>query len=198
MQLKEAILIKKCRKRNAAAQKQMVQLYTPYLYNICCRYVRDEAFAKDCLQESWIQIFWNLDKYKEDGKWKSWIARVTINKCKELLRKHGKWKTEELEESLVINQQSEEDIIMEEESVNLFLDQLPQKYRIVVNMYVVEGYSHKEIAAFLEINESSSRSILSRAMKMLKEIFEEPSDKGENEVDKLRLLRKTIFKKAII
>jgi len=196
--LKQATLIRKCKRRNPAAQKQMVHEYSALLYSVCCRYVSDDVFAKDCLQESWVQIFWNLDKYKEEGKWTSWITMVTINKCKEMMRKHGKWRLEELEDDLLVWNGNREEVMIEEETVEYFLEQLPQRYRLVVNMYLVEEYSHREIATFLEITESSSRSILSRALKMLRETFKDPEDIRNKEVDALRLLRKSIYKKAII
>jgi RNA polymerase sigma-70 factor (ECF subfamily) len=196
--LKEANLIKRCKKRNARAQRLMVERYSNLLFSVCCRYVKDRDFAKDCLQESWIQIFWNLDKYKEEGKWEPWITKVTINKCKEMLRKMGKWKIEELDADLVVEELNREEVIINEETVEHFLNQLPQRYRMVVNLYLVEGYNHGEIAEFLEITESSSRSLLSRAKQMLKEAFREPEENTTIESRKFELLRKTIYKKAII
>jgi RNA polymerase sigma-70 factor (ECF subfamily) len=160
--------------------------------------VKDESFAKDCLQESWIQIFWNLDKYQEEGKWESWITKVTINKCKELLRKNGKWKMEELEVDIELPQLNKEEVMISEETVEHFLNKLPQRYRIVVNLYLVEDYNHKEIAVFLEISESSSRSLLSRALKMLKEEFKDQAESAPARSSAVQLLRKTIYKKAII
>ncbi|GLR18369.1 hypothetical protein GCM10007940_29850 [Portibacter lacus] len=176
----------------------MVEMYSDDLFNICCRYVQDQSFAKDCLQESWIQIFWNLDKYKEEGKWESWIKMVTINKCKEMLRKEGKWKVSAIDHIDECLDSNVEDLIIEEENVNMFLDKLPQRYRMVVNLYLVEGYNHKEIAAFLEITESSSRSLLSRALKLLKDAFKEPDQSESIKNTQVKRIRNSIYKKAII
>ncbi len=183
---------------NQKAQRLMVERYSDVLYNLCMRYVRDETLAKDCLQESWIQIFWNLDKYEERGKWESWIKMVTINKCKEILRRENKWEVQELSPTFALKSENREEVLIEEESLNQYLDCLPQKYRLVVNMYLVEEYSHKEIAAFLEIKESSSRSILARALKMLRARFLEPENDNSDSPREVRIIRKNIFKQAII
>ncbi len=170
--MNEKQLIKKCRKGNRKAQKLMVDKYSELLYSICCRYTGDRIFAQDCLQESWVQIFWNLDKYKEQGLWTSWISMVTINKCKELLRKHNRWKTDELQEYDKSDEENIEYEIVQYEELEALLNLLPVRYRMVVNMYYVEGFSHSEIAEMLEINESSSRAILSRALSKLRSAVE--------------------------
>ncbi len=177
-------LIRRCRKRKPSAQKEMVERYSSYLYNICCRYTGDREFAKDCLQETWVQIFWNLDKYKEEGLWKAWIARVAINKCRDMLKKSSKWQIETVEDLEVGSEENEELKIIEEETVNAFMEHLPLKYRIIVNLFFVEDYSHKEIGEILEIKESSSRSMLSRAVRMMRNHFidgvkEEGSQEGD-------------------
>lgn len=174
----ERSIINQCKKGNPVAQRQIIDCYSKHLYTICVRYTRDREFAKDCLQESWIQILNNLDKYDNQGdKFKAWISRVTVFKTLDLIKKYKKVSFSEIHghEGPSVNNPSE--VKMEKEAVWQFLDQLNDQYRVVVNMYLVEGYSHKEIAKHLEISESSSRSILSRAKKMIKDHFKIEEDR---------------------
>lgn len=196
--MKERILIKKCRKGIRSAQREMVDKYSEMLYNVCCRYVLDRDFAKDCLQETWIQIFWNLDKYKEEGKWEGWIRRVAVNKCKEVMRKQKKWISDELEDEYTDKQENCETMIIQAESVSEFMVLLSPRQRLVVNMYLVEEFSHKEIADYLEITESSSRSLLARALKVLRKHFKDPEQKNLDVAEPDDVLRKRLFPKPII
>jgi len=138
--------------------------------------------AQDCLQESWIQILWNLDKYQNNGKWKAWIATVTMNKCKDILKKNKRWHTEEIKENIGGKEENLYYTIMDQENVEHFMSQLDPRPRMVLNMYLIEGYSHAEIAAFLEISEGSSRSILSRTMKKLRAAFKESKELPETKI----------------
>ncbi len=192
--MKELELIRRCRKLEPRAQRKMVDMYSDFLFHICRRYLRDESLAKDCLQESWIQILWNLDKYNDNGRLKPWIATVTINKCKDILKKHKRWHTEEILE----NRGGQEDNyvyeVMDRESVDAFLSLLPDRPRMVLNMYLIEGYSHKEIADILEISVGSSRSILSRTLQKLRQAFPEPIET----LDNVKLINRINLGKAII
>lgn len=170
--MQEDKLVKQCKKGNAAAQKQLVDKYSKYLYNVCHRYTKDPAFAYDCLQESWILIFNKLDLFRAEGNFKSWATVVTVRKTISLLKKYkmNTWKDIDITPEASCDESVH--YKLEWESVQAFIQSLDENYRVVINMYLVEGFSHREIAEALDIKESSSRSLLARARKKIKENFE--------------------------
>lgn len=173
----EAEIISGCKANNRKAQKALVDTYSPYLYGVCVRYAVDRQYAKDCLQESLIRIINKVDTYKETGKFKSWMAQVTAMKCLELLRKEKKFRSEEVSEQIELSTDTQVFDKMRQEEVMMFMDSLPDNYRISLNMYLVEGYSHRDIAERLQITEGSSRSLITRGRKMIQEAF---SKEGTN------------------
>jgi len=140
--------------------------------------VNDSETAKDCLQDSLVHLLKNIGKYKQTGSFKSWAARVTTTQCLQYLRREKKHINFHIEDSLEPSQEETVSTKMEVDEVLQFLQTLPDNYRIAVNMYIVEGYNHKEIGERLGITESSSRSLVSRARKMILEAFVENNDAG--------------------
>ena len=178
-------IINGCKNNDRKCQKAFVDQYSPYLYGVCRRYLPDVEKAKDCLQESLVHILTNIDKYEARGSFKAWAARVTATQCLQLIRREKRHNTFDIDDS---PEPSEEERIsdrLEVEDVLKFLDTIPEKYRIAVNMYIIEGYSHKEISKVLKITESSSRSLVARARKMIVSAF------GENQM-------KIVYKKNSI
>lgn len=160
-------IINGCKKNDRKCQKAFVDQFSPYLFGVCRRYVSDTAKAKDCLQDSLVHILSNINKYEDKGSFKSWAARVTATQCLQLIRREKKHITFDISEN---EEPAEEESIsdrLEVEDVLAFLETIPEKYRIAVNMYIIEGYSHKEISEYLDITESSSRSLVARARKMI-------------------------------
>ena len=160
--------IRKCRKRDLHAQKQIYDLVGTKLFSVCLKYSRNYQEAQDNLQDSFIKIFDNIDKFKFKGSFEGWCKRITINTALARYRKHDVY--ELFNEDQLAEQ---EDIIEENETVSLqflleIVQQLPNRYRLVFNLYVLDGYSHKEIARFLEITEGTSKSNLARARNILK------------------------------
>ncbi|MDA8693447.1 RNA polymerase sigma factor [Saprospiraceae bacterium] len=176
----EADIIKGCRKGDERSCKALVQAYSGYVYTICRRYVKDEDVAKDCMQESLIQVIRKIDQYEERGKLKSWISAVTVKKCLDIMRKEKRHLSSDLD--LVAEPCVDETITNElnAKDVMIFLDQLPDQYRIAINLFLVEGYSHKEIGEQLGVTESSSRSLVSRGRKMILESFRLENKRTEN------------------
>ncbi len=169
--MNEKQIILSCKNRERSGQKAFVDSYSKYMYTICVRYVHDREIAKDVLQESLLQVLNNIHKYEEIGLFKSWISKVTVYKCLEHLRKEKKFQAVELNE---INEPSLDAPVehsLNEETVLSFINKLPDKYRVAINMYIVEGYSHKEIGAYMGITESSSRSLVTRGRKLIKDQF---------------------------
>ena len=129
--------------------------------------------AKDALQECLIQIINNIDKYNEMGRFKSWVGTVSSSKCLDLLRKEKRHKYGDLDKVAEPWSPAEGSLNLEYEDVMKFINQIPDRYRTVINLFLIEGYSHREIAERLNITESSSRSLVARARKMIKESFRE-------------------------
>lgn len=167
----EAEIISGCKANNRKAQRALVDTYSPYLYGICVRYAVDRQYAKDCLQESLIRIINKVGTYRETGKFKSWMAQVTAMKCLELIRKEKKYRSEEVGDHTGLASGTHIFDKMRQDEVMLFMESLPDNYRISLNMYLVEGYNHKDIAERLNITEGSSRSLITRGRKMIQEAF---------------------------
>jgi len=165
-------LIKKCKKQDAKAQEQLYRLYGSKLFSICLKYSNNYASAEDTLQDAFITIYDKIEQYKNKGSFEGWIKRVTINTA---LQKYRKQRIFEI----ISEEQIEEEVEVELDEDNVSLDylleiiqQLPDRYRLVFNLYVLDGYSHKEIAAMLDISIGTSKSNLARARNILKEKIE--------------------------
>ena len=135
--------------------------------------------AKDALQEALIQVISNIDKYQDMGRFKSWLGSVTVKKCLDILRKEKRHKYSDMDNIAEPYQGEESSLKLEHEDVMKFVNGIPEKYRVAINMFLIEGYSHKEIGAHMGISESSSRSLVSRGRSMIKEAFLEQSAKEE-------------------
>ena len=176
----EADIIKGCIKGDERACRALVEAYSGYIYTICRRYVRDESVAKDCMQESLIQIIRKMDLYEERGKLKSWISTVTVKKCLDIIRKEKRHISSDLDFVAEPYRDETTSLKLEHADVMTFMQTLPDNYRIAINMFLVEGYSHKEIGERLGVTESSSRSLVSRARKMIVESFQSENNRAEN------------------
>jgi len=169
--LTEIDIIRGCKAQKPKAYKALVDTYSNHLFSVCKRYVGNSVLAQDCLQESLVQIIQKIDLYEERGKFKSWMSTVTVKKCLDILRKEKRHRSADME--FIVEPGVDENVSFELEmkDVLTFLDTIPSQYRIAINMFLIEGYSHKEIGDHLEISESSSRSLVSRGRKMIVEAF---------------------------
>lgn len=164
-------LIKKCKKQDTKAQEQLYRLYGSKLFSICLKYSNNYANAEDTLQDAFITIFDKIGQYKNQGSFEGWLKRITVNTA---LQKYRKQKVFEI----VSEEQIEEvEVEIDEDQVSLeyllqIIQQLPDRYRLVFNLYVLDGYSHKEIAEMLAISTGTSKSNLARARYILKEKIE--------------------------
>ena len=130
------------------------------LFTICRRYARDEATAKDYLQDSWLRIYNNLDKYDKTRPFEAWIRKITVNVCLKNIRDQ-KDSFEELADISIDTTESPIEKLNSEDLMK-FVNALPIVFKAVFNLYVIDGYSHKEIAKLLQISEATSRSKLLR------------------------------------
>ena len=167
----EETLVQKCVSGNSDAQRELFNRYSPLLMGVTMRYFKDKYKAEDVLQDGFIKIFRNLHKFEKKGSLEGWMRRIIVNTALDEIRKRKKEQDNiELDNTnfkIVHNSDIEErlqaEVLME------IVQGLPDGFRIVFNMYAIEGYSHKEIANELGISESTSKSQYSRARASLRE-----------------------------
>lgn len=169
---KEEELVKGCLKRDRNAQKQLYDAYSGKMYSICFRYVKNSMEAEDVLVTAFTKIFDKIDQFKAEGSFEGWIRRIMVNEALSSIRKN---KTMYLETDLEAADRQPDfdhlgDHLEAEDLVNL-IQELPPGYRMVFNMYAIDGYSHKEIAEELGISENTSKSQLSRARVFLQKLL---------------------------
>ena len=166
-------IIDKCRQGDREAHYQLYKLYSRSMYNIGYRIVNNEAEAEDVLQESFISAFRSLDHYRGDATFGSWLKRIVVNKAINVLKSR---KTEPLPDDG--NFDVQEEIGTQQEfkfsivEVKAAMERLPDGYRSVLSLYLLEGYDHSEIAEILGISESTSKSQFNRSKKKLRGILE--------------------------
>lgn len=164
-------IIAGCKKQQSEYQKALVFRYSELLYAICYRYVGDRAKAQDVLQESFIKIFRAIQNFDpQKGVFEAWIRKITVNEALKLIDKE-KLKTISLADIHTNTFEVSASAIAKLNNDELLevVSQLPDGYRQVFNLSVIEGYNHREIAEMLGIQEVSSRSNLSRAKAILRE-----------------------------
>lgn len=167
-------LIDACRSGDREAQFRIYQLYYKAMYNTSLRIVNDSAEAEDIMQESFLDAFQRLDTYTGEGTFGSWLKRIVINRSLDSLRKH---KDEvPLDEAGIdlpdeSGQDSDEEVMLQVTAVKQAIAELPDEYRIVVTLLLIEGYDHEEVAQVLKITNQLSRTRYSRARQKLLEIL---------------------------
>ena len=163
-------LVKACLKGDKRAQRDLYEQYKHLLFKLCLRYARDRQEAEDFLHESFITIFRDLSQYRANGALGGWLRRVTINTALQQLRKQKRLLYPDTDLSQVPDISEEEALppLYNMEELISHIQQLPPGYRAVFNLFVVEQYSHKEIAKSLDISVGSSKSQLSKAKAMLR------------------------------
>jgi RNA polymerase sigma-70 factor (ECF subfamily) len=173
---KEDLLVELCASGDRLAQKVLYEKFYPYLLGVCLRYVVDSSKAEDILHDCFIKIFRNIHKFRSDAQLKTWLTRVVINHNLDQLRKKRYFKSVE-----ELSPGEEEELEIKEEAIAYLtcqevlqrIELLPVGYRTVLCLYSIDGLSHKEIGKELGINEASSRSQLSKARKLLRELLKE-------------------------
>lgn len=169
---KEDELIKGCLRRDKSAQQRLYDLYSSKMYAICFRYVRHAMEAEDILVTAFTKIFERLHQFKGEGSLEGWIRRIVVNEALTYLRRSRSMYLEtELEQADREPDYSQLSDHLEEEDLIRMIQALPAGYRIVFNLYAIDGYSHKEIAEQLGITESTSKSQLSRARVYLQKML---------------------------
>lgn len=165
-------LIKKCINKDAQAQSQLYKQYASKLYSLCLKYSKNYAEAEDNLHDAFITIFNKIEQYNHKGSFEGWLKRIAINTALQRYR-------EDVGVYDIINEGNIEDdtVVINDEDVSIdfllkIIQELPDRYRLVFNLYVLDGYSHVEISELIHISTGTSKSNLARARLILKDKIE--------------------------
>ncbi|MBT1706547.1 RNA polymerase sigma factor [Chryseosolibacter indicus] len=174
-------LIQLCKAGDSSAYQKLYRLYAKAMYNVSYRIVGREEDAEDATQEAFISAFKNLGSYRGDATFGAWLKRIVVNKAINILKKR---REEAIPEHENFDIAEEEDTIeykegLTVERVRTAIHQLPDGYRTVLSLYLLEGYDHQEIAEIMGITESTSKSQLNRAKSKLREFLTQGYKLGE-------------------
>ncbi|NNG09494.1 MAG: RNA polymerase sigma factor [Arenibacter sp.] len=164
-------LINNCKKGDRQAQEQLYREYSRVLYGICLKYSRNKTEAEDNLHDSFMTIYNKIEQFKNQGSFEGWIKRITVNT---VLQKYRKEESLSLVTDNIEEEEPEDTGYMNLDLSTLlgYIQELPNKYRLTFNLYVLDGYSHKEISEMLGTSPGTSKSNLARARMILKEKIE--------------------------
>ncbi len=166
-------LIKALKNKNPKAQEQLFKKYADYLYRICYRYLKNRDLCQDVLTQSFLNIFQSIEKtdIQEEHVLKAWMKKITINQSLMEIRKNIHFSnTLELIEDIEESELTSDEKLLEDDLIQMVLN-LPDGYRTVFSLFAIEGYKHEEIAQKLNISIGTSKSQLSKARKLLKEMI---------------------------
>lgn len=167
-------LINRSQRGDRKAQSELYKLYVDAMYNICRRMMGDSEEAKDILQDAFIHAFTKLKTLKEERMFSSWLKRIVVNHCLNALKKRKDFAMSDdiIEDIPIENEESKTDVFNYQiNQVMLALDKISVGTRTVLNLYVFEGYDHKEIVQILSISESASKSQYSKAKSKIRELI---------------------------
>jgi len=167
-------IVELCKKNNRKAQKDLYDLFSKKFFIICLRYSTDYSEAEDMLQEGFIKLYAQINKFNKGGYFKSWAGRLIANNCIDMIRKKPNLYaiTDFHANSLETSTINALDKMIGDDVLNI-IQSLPTGYRTIFNMYVIEGFSHKEIAERLNIKIGTSKSQLNRAKNLLQKKLKE-------------------------
>lgn len=173
--MEEKALVKKCVKGDPKAQRMLFDKFAPKMLGVCIRYTKNVEQAQDVLQDGFVKVFTKLDHFKGGGSLEGWIRRIMVNTALDEIRKNLKFQNNVDVDEVGYKVDDNAYIIegLQEEYLLGLINEMPEGYKMVFNMFAIEGYSHKEIADTLEISENTSKSQYSRARAYLKAKLEE-------------------------
>lgn len=164
-------LIHKCKKGNRQAQAELYRRYSGILFGMCLKYSQNKTEAEDNLHDSFMTIFDKIDQFGFKGSFEGWIKRITVNTVLQKYRKD--------QHLNVISENHEDEVEVETDDSDIslstllgYIQELPHKYRLTFNLYVLDGYSHKEISEMLGTSTGTSKSNLARAKAILRDRIE--------------------------
>jgi RNA polymerase sigma factor (sigma-70 family) len=176
-------ILEQCKKNSRQAQRELYNRLAPALLGICVRYMRDRDEAEDVMQDAFVKLFTHLDSFKNEGSFEGWARKIAVNTALTALRKKNRIHFERnLEIVETIEFRDDATSLMSLEEIMVCMNRLPEGYRTILNLYMIEAFSHREIAEKLNISEGTSRSQMSRArqalMKLLNERLEQENRKN--------------------
>ncbi|HZW77210.1 MAG TPA: RNA polymerase sigma factor [Flavobacteriaceae bacterium] len=173
-------LIEAAKKGDRRAQQRLFKQYSPVMLSICRRYIVSIDLAEEVMLAGFLKTFLNINSYSYEGSFEGWIKRIMINESISFLRKEARFEHESQEALEQSDYAVEMDHELELEEIQKLIDELPEGYKMVFILFVIEGYKHVEIAQMLEISENTSKTQLFKARKMLqKKIVEHYSSHYE-------------------
>lgn len=166
----DALLVKECAKGNSKAQRALFDKFAPKMMAVCLRYVRNQQEAEDVIQDAFVKIFQKIVEFKMEGSLEGWVRRIVVNTALDSIRRNKKllddMQVEEVQYKVSFTDHQFDamhvDVLMK------LINEMPDGYRVVFNMFAIEGYSHKEIADTLGVTENTSKSQFSRARAFLR------------------------------
>lgn len=168
-------LIDECRKGSSKAQFEIYKLYYKAMYNTCLRFVKDPMEAEDVMQESFLSAFRNIDSFRGEVSFGSWLKRIVVNRSLDVLKKKS-LDLDPLEEGRTViddDHYNGDEVDLKVEQVKSAIAAMPDNYRVLLTLYLIEGYDHEEISQILGISNAAVRTGYSRAKKKLQEMLEQ-------------------------
>jgi len=187
-------LIEGCKRGDEAARKELYERYSALMYGLCCRYIRDRDLARDALHDGFITLFTRIGDYRGEGSFEGWCRRIFVNTAIGHLRKWNPLHESESADDhfrLADTSASAIDKLSAQELLNC-IEELPEGYRTIINLYAVEGYSYTEAATMMCITESTARSQYMRAKARLIEVMAKRGIDDNNKEERKRRKRRKI------
>lgn len=170
----DALLIIECSKGNARAQRALFDKFSRKMFSVCLRYAKDTEQAEDILQDGFVKVFNKLKDFKQDGSLEGWIRRIMVNTALDQIRKNNRElcdiSTDEVAFKIEGTDHAFESLMAED--LMKLIQAMPEGYKVVFNLFAIEGFTHQEIANQLGVSENTSKSQYSRARAYLRERIE--------------------------
>ena len=174
-----APIIEECRKGNSRAQFILYNQYSKAMYNLAYRILNNREDTEDILQDVFVECFRNIDSFRFESTFGAWLKKITINKCINQIKKKKIDLT--LYDTLPsVTYEEEDEVLYDTEKIFKSIETLPDGYRIILTLYLLEGYDHSEISQILGISESTSKSQYSRAKEKLRNLLSKKLDYGQS------------------
>lgn len=171
----EHTLINECLKGKSIAQRKLFEMFAPKMMGVCLRYMKSQDEAEDVLQEGFIKVFSKLSAFERNGSLEGWVRRIMVNTALDQIRKNAKFANSSSIDDQLYKFQTDDYTLenLAAEDLLVMINEMPDGYKVVFNMFAIEGYSHKEIADTLGISENTSKSQYLRARAYLRDKIEE-------------------------
>ncbi len=168
-------IVKKCKAYDKRAQRELYEVYSPVLYGICLRYSKSEAEAEDILQDAFVKILTKINDFDDRGSFEGWMKRIVVNTAISSYHKNKKYNDiydiDKIKETDSENYTFGNESFTKDELMSV-INSLPEGYRMIFNLYAIEGYKHKEIADMLGISHNTSKSQYLRAKEKIRQKLE--------------------------